>query len=210
MQRCFVFLAFFFSACLHDRGAIRYENYRQVQSDFPIYYMGPAKDTIRIGRRYWRGRTPIPQWPVRLAASRTYSGKELIIEVDTSFMSDSPVEYLNPDGSINYDSTLNFRAYTFTIRNISDSFVWMGRTFSVYFLHLELKDRQGNWIRTGKKLSEQGICGTGEPSVYLKPGEIIISKVRCYQGPVRMEARLAFGSLGQQVYSNAFPIFLKR
>ena len=80
----------------------------------------------------------------------------------------------------------------------------MGKSFSVSLLHMELKDRNGTWIKMGKDLNEMGICGTGEPDIYLNPREMIISKVRCFKGTFNTEARIVFGYGGQQVYSNTF------
>ncbi|GAA3945197.1 hypothetical protein GO495_31035 [Chitinophaga oryziterrae] len=172
--------------------------------DFPIYYIGPIKDTISISRRYWRGRTPVKFWPEKFAAGRIYSDMNLRIEVDTTLAVNSPVEYIHKDGKLKLDSTRNYYASVFTIRNISDSIVWMGRTFSVYFLHRELKDKPGHWVRVGENISDIGICATHEPEIFLKPGEIILSKVRHYKGPFVTDCRLVFGKNNHLVYSNIF------
>jgi hypothetical protein len=172
--------------------------------DFPIYYIGPIKDTISISRRYWRGRTPVKIWPEKFAAIWTYSDMNLRIEVDTTLAVNSPVEYIYEDGKLNLDSTRNYYASVFTIRNISDSIVWMGRTFSVYFLHREFKDKLGHWVRVGENISDIGICATHEPEIFIRPGEIILSKVRRYEGLFKTDCRLVFGRNNHLVYSNIF------
>jgi hypothetical protein len=217
----FIIIALVNASCIHSKSEIRTikrkgfvlvdtnrlsTEYLQGQQDvdFPIYYIGPFKDTIRIGRRYWRGRTPVTLWPKRFPVSRTYSNRTLSVEVDTSFVTNSPLEYFSKDGTIDLDSTRNYYASVFTIKNISDSIIWMGRTFSVFFLHREFKNRQGQWVQVGKNLSEVGICGTLQPHIYLRPGEIILSKVAHYKGSFVTDCRLVFGYDERPVYSNIF------
>jgi hypothetical protein len=77
-----------------------------MELDFPIFYIGPVKDTICVGRRYGIGRTQV------------------------------------------------YYSHFFLIKNISDSVIWMGVSFSVFFLHLEVKNKAGHWVKIGKKLSE--------------------------------------------------------
>jgi len=45
----------------------------------------------------------------------------------------------------------------------------MGETFSVYYIHRELKNRQRQWIPMEKSLSQELFCGTGQPMIYIKP-----------------------------------------
>ena len=155
--------------------------------EFPIYYIGAVKDTICIGRQYWRGRTPVSRWPRRFACSRIYTNENLKIEVD---------------------SARDFRSYVLTIRNISDSIIFMGRTFSVYFLHRQFRDREGHWVDIGRSLSEMGICGTFQPTIYLRPGEIILSKLAVGKGSRANDCRLVFGYGNNCVYSSVFKMYV--
>jgi hypothetical protein len=173
--------------------------------EFPIYYIGPVKDTIPIGRQYWLGRTPGPPFPYKAPISRHYTNRNLTITVDTSWLLTRTVEYLSKDGNVLWDSTKSYYAYLLTIKNISDSLVFLGRTFSVYYLHMEIKDTDGHWIKATRELSEIGLCLTNQPGIFLKPGEMILSKVPLLKGTSPVEARLAFGSRsGSPVYSNTF------
>lgn len=170
-------------------------------NEYPIYYLGPAKDSLSIGRRYWPGRTPKPIWPDSFYASCHYSNNHLSITVDTNTLTDRPTEYFAEDGSWDYDAAKHYQAHIVTIRNISDTIMWIGPTFSIIHMHLECRDKQGKWIAI-QKIYEG--CGTGQPRIYLKPGEIIITKLCRLQGSFLTECRLAFGYEDQQVYSNVF------
>jgi hypothetical protein len=172
-------------------------------SDYPIYYIGAKVDTIKIGKRYWRGRT---QWTDNFKTpwSRKYSDKTLSIFVDTTIKTNSAVEYLSDNPKIARDSTINYSAFLFSLKNVSDSTVYLGRTFSVFFINREAKNKKGNWVRVDKKLCELGICGTGEPTIILKPNELVISKIKRYKGSFVTDFRLVFGYDNNIVYSNVF------
>lgn len=172
-------------------------------SDYPIYYIGHRVDTIKIGKRYWRGQT---HWldNFNLPCNRRYSHKTLSIYVDTSFKTNSPVDYFSDNPEVVKDSTINYHAFLFTIKNISDSVIFMGRTFSVFFIHREAKNKNGEWIKVDKNLSDLGVCGTGQPTIILKPNEIIVSKVKRYKGNFVTDFRLVFGYGKNVVYSNIF------
>lgn len=172
-------------------------------SDYPIYYIGAKVDTIKIGKRYWKDRM---QWTDNFIGpwSRKYSDKTLSIFVDTAIKTNSPVEYFSDNPKIAYDSTINYSSFLFSIKNISDSTAYLGQTFSVFFINREAKNKNGNWMKIDKKLSELGICGTGEPTIVLKPNELIISKARRYKGSFVTDFRLVFGYDNNIVYSNVF------
>ncbi|HWK07075.1 MAG TPA: hypothetical protein VNS58_25755 [Puia sp.] len=185
------------------QAATVYLPFDEKNIDFPIYYIGLPKDTIRIGRCYWRGRTPWtnPQW---LAISRKHYDQTLEIQVDTTVRTTSTLEYWYEDGQVNPDSSLHYHAFALTVKNKSDSAVFMGRAFSLYFMRREVKDRSGRWVRIGKTLYELGICGSGEPRIYLNPGEIILSKLRRSRGHFVTDCRLVFGYEDNVVYSNVY------
>lgn len=126
----------------------------------------------------------------------------------TSFKTNSRAEYLSGEMEIMEDSTINYHSFLFTIKNISDTLLYMGRTFAVFFLHREAKDRNGKWIKIDKKLSEVGLCLTGQPSITLQPKEIMVSKVRRCKGNLLTDFRLAFGHGEHVVYSNTYKDFI--
>ena len=172
-------------------------------TDYPSYYIGAAADTIKIGRLYWSGRTP---WrdDERIVSSGKFSDKTLRILVDSNSETNSTVEYMSTDERVVRDSCRNIHAFLFSIQNISDTAIYLGRTFSVYSIHREAKDRRGRWVNVDRSLSEAGICLTGEPTIILKPGEIVISKVRRYKGAFHTEFRLVLKHEKGIVYSNVF------
>ncbi|HEY8896446.1 MAG TPA: hypothetical protein VIM79_16585 [Niastella sp.] len=190
--------------CIEENRLLEFGEYI---TDYPIYYIGPVQDTIKIGNRYSRARTP---WTnnFEYPTSRSYSDKNLNIYVDTSFKTNSRVEYVSQESRIIEDSTINYHSFLFTIKNISDTILYMGRTFSVFFIHREAKDRNGQWITIDRQLSNVGLCLTGEPSITLKPGEIIVSKIRRCEGSFLTEFRLVFGYRDNVVYSNTFKDYI--
>ena len=165
---------------------------------FPIYYYGAIKDTIRISRYLSRKYTPRPQWPDSFYATSRFSDNNLKIEVDTSIHVNNVEQYFHRD------SVINCHASVFTIRNISDTAVHMGITYSVYYMHRELKNRKGEWVTMGEPIAGNLGCATGQPSIYLFPGDIMVSKVNHFQGNFVTDCRLAFGWDGRYVYSNIF------
>ncbi|MFL9485281.1 hypothetical protein ACI6Q2_21040 [Chitinophagaceae bacterium LWZ2-11] len=174
---------------------------------YPIFYLGRKQDTFKIGRQCDRGRT---KWKEdrNIQCCRNYSNKTLKIFVYTSAQTNSPVEWLSENSEVIRDSTKNYHAFIFSILNMSDSPVYMGRTFEIFFMHKEARDRKGNWVKIEKKLSELGVCGTGQPNIILQPNEIIISKVRRYTGSFVTDFRLVFGYNDNVVYSNTFSDFI--
>jgi hypothetical protein len=190
--------------CIEANKLLPYGDYR---TDYPIYYIGPIQDTIKIGNGYSTPQTP---WTnhFEYPTTRFYSDKNLSIYVDTSFKTNSRSEYLSEGLEIVEDSTINYHSFLFTIKNISDTILYMGRSFSVFFIHREAKDRNGQWIKIDKKLAEVGLCLVGLPSITLKPGEIIVSKLRRYEGSFLTDFRLVFGYNNNVVYSNTFKDYI--
>ena len=74
----------------------------------------------------------------------------------------------------------------------------------MYLINREAKNRDGKWVKIDKKLSELGICGTGQPNIILHPDETVIGKMKRYKGPFVTDFRLVFGYHDQIVYSNTF------
>lgn len=221
MRLTIILLTICFSSCKEDKPQVtffktnnyiiadtttqanRFLQFDINQSDYPIYYIGERHDTIKIGKRYWRGRT---HWvnDFKTPWSRHYSKKTLDIFVDNAAKTNSPVEYFSDNPKVRQDSTLNYSSFLLSIENISDSTIYLGRTFSVFFINREARDKSGNWVKVDKKLSELGICGTGEPIIILKPKELLISKVTRSKGSFETDFRLVFGYDNNIVYSNIF------
>lgn len=171
--------------------------------DYPIYYKGTQTDTIKIGRRYWTERTHWNESYI-MPCSRTYSSKTIEIYVDTLVKTNSPVEYISDSKRVIEDSTVNYHALLFSIKNISDSSMYLGKTFSLFYLHREAKNKYDNWVPVDNNLSEAGLCLTGEPTIVLNPRELILSKLRRYKGAYTTDFRLCFGYGNNLVYSNTF------
>lgn len=185
------------------RSAGIYKPYDKGYCAYPIYYTGPVSDTIRIGRQYNFYNT---YWKDTrfFHYSRYYTPGNLNILVDTSVHTNCRSEYMLPGNKVLEDSTLNYHAFIVMIRNLSDSIIFMGRTFALFLAWREAKNRKGEWIKIEKTIHEAGICRTNQPEIFLYPREIIISKLPRYTGNFVTECRLAFGYYDKVVYSNTF------
>lgn len=171
--------------------------------DYPIYYMGYPRDSIRIGRRYFELWTPWKEENTG-TTSINYTDNNLDIKIDTSFHTILSNEYISEYGNIIADSTINYKALLFTIRNISDSTLYLGSSFSLYHMYLEAKSTSGKWVKASKKLSEQSICMSSRARIYLDPQQIIIGKAELHQGDTVAEFRLAFEGHRKKVTSNTY------
>jgi hypothetical protein len=187
------------SAC-EATESLNAENY---DSEYPIYFLGQIKDTIKIGKRYLRRINEVmvdytfPDFTRCLDTT-------LDIFVDTSIKTNSTVEYLSENEKISKDSTKNYKAFLVTIQNRSDSIIYLGRTFSLFTVNREARDKTGKWVKVDKKLKQMGLCLTGQPTIWLKPGEIIIAKAKRYAGSYVTDFRLALDCGDAVIYSNIF------
>lgn len=178
--------------------------YESIPMQYPIYYLGPVKDTIGIGIKYGIFKILRISQPTHLVLFPTHSNAILQIKVDTANVTDNPVEYLTDTSAPDEDSTRHYIARVVTIQNISDSIVRMGRTNSVYYMHLECKNRTGKWVAVQKNLNDYGLCLTNAPTQYLYPGEIIITKTTRLKGNFTTDCRLVFSREDGVAYSNIF------
>ena len=165
---------------------------------YPIYYKGEMKDTIGIANMFRHGG--IKNRKYFDEAVRGYNS-DLELFVDTSVKTMiAIVTYKDKDWTV-IDSVVNKNAYLMTIRNSGDSLFYIGDSHHLRSVYREVKNNNGEWIRIEKKLD--GACVTRD-LVYLKPGEIIISKVYRYKGNVLAPCRLVLSNAGSKVYSNTF------
>lgn len=171
--------------------------------EFPIYYVGTQKDTIKIGHRYY-GKWHLINDSIYRKKGGQIAPQNLLIQVDTSCNTTVSYVYYNEmDEQVN-DSTRFYYAWLITLANISDSILFMGTSRGLTYMHREAKDKKGRWIKIGKNLRESGVCLSGSPDLSLQPGQIIIGKVLRYKGDRETDFRLGFGWGKQIVYSNIF------
>lgn len=171
--------------------------------DFPICYIGPISDTISIKNRDYNGKSSYAEsnlYPV----SRSYTSNELEVSADTSVSCFSGIEYWYERDTPFTDSTKWYHSFLLILKNTSDSTLFLGRTFSLYYMQLEGQCQDGQWTRIQKPLSEVWMCLTGEPDIYLRPGEIILSKIIRRKDPDFIQYRLAWKGGGGIIYSNLF------
>jgi len=78
---------------LEDTSLIANEYLQSFEDGFPIYYLGPSKDTINIGTRYWRrGECRFKEYPTYCIFR--YSTSNISVHVDTSFPVCEPLNIL--------------------------------------------------------------------------------------------------------------------
>jgi len=196
---------------LEDTCRIAKEYIQSFEDDaFPIYYIGQIKDTIRIGSRYWlRREKRFKEYPEHCIYK--YSKSHISVQVDTSFPVCMSLEYLNEERLIDRycDSNRYYHASTVIIRNVSDTAVSLGITFSVFQMHREMLNSKGQWIKVSEKLCKDWFCATGQPYINLLPGEVIVSKVTHFAGKYAIPCRLSLGRSDiPQVYSNIFTEYI--
>ncbi|SDG59684.1 hypothetical protein SAMN04488121_105137 [Chitinophaga filiformis] len=193
---------------LEDTSRIANEYLQSFEDDgYPVYYLGPLKDTISIGSRYWlRREKRFKEYPEYCIFK--YSKYNISIQVDTLFSACLAMEYLSEERLIDRycDSNRYYHASMISIRNTSDTAISLGTSFSISHIHREMLNSRGQWIKVNEKLCEQWFCGTGQPNLYLMPGEVIISKIGHFSGEYAVSCRLALGRCRDtsQVYSNIF------
>jgi len=90
------------------------------------------------------------------------------------------------------------------LKNKSDSTLYMGRTFCLYYMQLEGQCPDGQWTRIQKPLSETWLCSTNQPDIFLRPGEIILSKIMRRVEPGFTNYRLGWVTYYSVIYSNTF------
>ena len=181
-------------------------NFEEQYSHYPIYFIGSQSDTVKIGNRYKVGQI---KWSNdnNIFSCRKYTKNNLKLFVDTSIKTTSTVEYFSENYKT-FDSTRSFKSYLLTLQNVSDSSLYLGQTFELYYLTRQVKNKDGQWVSLDKNLSEAELCLTGQPTITLQPKDIIISKCKCYAGSFFTDFRFAFGTKDNIVYSNIFKDFI--
>ena len=181
-------------------------NVEEPYSNYPIYFIGSHSDTVKIGNRYKVGQI---KWSNdnNIFRCRKYTTNNLKLFVDTSIKTTSTLEYFSENYKT-FDSTRSFKSYLVTLQNISDSSLYLGRTFELYYLTRQVKNRNGQWVSLDKNLSEADLCLTGQPTITLQANEIIISKCKRYNGSFLTDFRFAFGTKDNVIYSNIFKDFI--
>jgi len=181
------------------REPATYRQYDKEDGGYPIYYIGKMQDTIGIGDRYLPWKNKLPKDRLLDTSIRFISPEKMAMFVDTTVKTCIEGTYGNER-----DSVLNYQAYLLRIHNLSDTALWLGRSFSLDYLYREVQNKNGAWVKIEKMISEMDLCGTGQPNVILEAGEIILAKVPRYKGDAPAKCRLVMKHLNQTVYSNVF------
>lgn len=173
LPQAYTYLFFSYGGFILEDTARSANEYLQSLEDdgFPIYYLGPSKDTIHIGTRYWRhAECRFKEYPAYFIYK--YSASNISVQVDTLYPTCEPLEYLNKERFIDRycDSNRYYHASTVIVRNLFDTAESLGITFCISQMHREMLNSRGQWVKVNSKLCEEDICGTGQPNIYLMPG----------------------------------------
>jgi hypothetical protein len=171
-------------------------------NSYPIYYLGILEDTVRISEQYSIKK---PKWKLydRLITASSATRENLSLFVDTNIKLNAPMQYFTREGIINEDSSKNYHSYLMVLRNKGDSILDLGSSFFLIRTYREVKNRNGNWIELDR-LDGGLFCGTGQPDIYLFKNEVLLSKVRRYNGDTLAEFRMVYGFAKRKIYSNVF------
>ena len=197
----------------HENGytladTLLHGNVRSIPFDayarYAICYIGPDSGRIATGKPLPRsGRTPDPGGYL----ARKFDSNYMTIHVDTSH-TQLQFEHSHFDTANNrriVDSVSFFNAMRITLKNVSDSLLYLGNFNTLGFAYLEMQNGKKDWIRIENPSSWYSYCSTGARANYLRPGEILIAKFPRYEGEFTANFRVVWEKYNRQkICSNEF------
>jgi hypothetical protein len=185
---------------LHEKGVNLSYDPEERMAYFPVYYNGPIKDTIVLGK------TMLSKYA--LVSSRTeydsiFSIKDLSLFVDTNLkMIHQSKFYSELEGEVSDDSISSINAFGFVIKNRGKFRVHLGIMGSICSMVRQVKNDYGAW--SDMEIPTFYFCGTGASQVILQGNEMIIGKMMRYTGDVIKECRLKLLIGSDSIFSNTF------
>ena len=131
------------------------------------------------------------------------------IDVDTSFNLINKVFYKlysESNQTLLTDSISTYLSYPIFIRNLSDSVLFIGNYNSIENLVRQAQNQNNVWVDIEDPIDYQ--CSTGQGSIYLDTGEILIAKLNRYNADFKTNCRLKYQKKGKTIYSNTFIDFV--
>ncbi|MGE7776119.1 hypothetical protein ACQKLP_15425 [Chitinophaga sp. NPDC101104] len=136
---------------------------------YAICYIGPDSGKIATGKPLPRsGRTG----NVGGCLARKFDSSYMNIQVDTSH-TQLQIEHSHFDSTANrriVDSISLFNGMRVTLKNVSDSLLYLGKSNTLEFAFLEIQNGKKDWIRIENPSSWYRSCSTGARDNYLRPG----------------------------------------
>jgi hypothetical protein len=179
------------------------------QAYFPIFFIGKTSDTIILGKE------PISTHQLH---HNNLFGKpckyypdssDMSIEVDTSFKLSNKVfykHYSESNQTLLTDSIFSYVSYPIFIRNLSDSVLFIGNFNCIENLVRQAQNCNNVWVDIEVPIDYQ--CSTGQGSIYLDSGELLIAKLNRYNADFKTNCKLKYQKKGKITYSNTFIDFV--
>lgn len=165
---------------------------------YPVYYKGKMQDTVGIASMFRYRRDKREAFP---ETTRRWASADLELFVDTSVKIQIGMVCYKDDEWTEVDSVVNIHAYLLTVRNHSDSIISLGDVHYLRYVHREVKNHRGEWIRIEQRMAAGCIPHS---DIYLNPGDIAIAKVRRFKGTAEAPCRIVLSFFENRVYSNVF------
>ncbi len=184
-------------------GTVRFIPY-DAFARYGICYIGGMQDMISTGRPIGHfGNIPVPEGK----CTRKFDSHYITIEVDTSAtqLQFDHYKYDTITQSRTVDSTSLFAAMRVTVKNISDSLLYLGNSNTLEYMFLEIRNGGNEWIALENPSWRYAGCATGVRDNYLRPGDIVIAKFPRYEGEYTAKYRLVWQRPGgAKIVSNEF------
>lgn len=168
---------------------------------YPVYYIGPAQDTIRFGKQLpsHGAFEKFPDIVLRYLDQVTLTVDTSIKLTNLTFyesFSDSNIKHL--------DSIAKEPAYAIILQNQSDSTLYIGQFNDLRKVVMQYQNRLGKWTDIEEPAYASTYCSTGAKTMFLEPRQVLVAKLIRYKGDFDALCRLKFKNFDQTCYSNTF------
>ncbi|MFY7936746.1 MAG: hypothetical protein ACOVOQ_05180 [Flavobacterium sp.] len=180
-----------------------------IQAYYPIFFIGKPSDTIILGKEPISTHLLNHKRLIGKPCNYYPDSNDMSIEVDTSFKLSNKVfykHYSESNQTLLTDSILSYLSYPIFIRNLSDSVLFIGNFNCIENLVRQAQNRNNVWVDIEVPIDYQ--CSTGQGSIYLESGEILIAKLNRYNADFKTNCRLKYQKKGKIIYSNTFIDFV--
>jgi len=191
---------------------IEYQN--QIEAEFKVLYFGPKQKKLSIDNF-----KPISQRQIEKYVTETqnFTHPNILYLLRKQLPKpDEELIKLRIDSTLTYPIILNrsevnsfhsrkedtILAHPMLIENVSNNFLEITYSNRIN-IQLEAQDRNGEWQLISYPYSE--FCGTGHYAHPFFPGEIVITSIPVFSGPIKTVARIKV----HNYYSHEFPMAVK-
>lgn len=179
------------------------------QAYYPIFFIGKTSDTTILSKEPISTHLLNQKRLIGKPCSYYPDSNNMSIDVDTSFNLINKVfykHYSESNQTLLTDSISTYLSYPIFIRNLSDSVLFIGNYNSIENLVRQAQNQHNVWVDIEDPIDYQ--CSTGQGSIYLDTGEILIAKLNRYNADFKTNCRLKYQKKGKTIYSNTFIDFV--